>query len=1000
MLTAAIFMTAGAAQAASLDVPAGGSSATSVVISGTDTVTVGAGATLAPTDTTPIVWDWGTASPNVVIDNSGTITTDDGTAVIGVTGTGNTNIARVFTLDNRAGGKITTDWMTAISMSGNFAGTIVINNAGEISAKNGQAINLKDLRPAIGSTVVINNLEGGLIIANAGQDVLRPGNKTVVNNAGTIIHRPDVNSGNVFQSGGDAVDFQDMRGSSLNNLAGGYIEGSRHGATGKKDAVITNAVGATIKGRNGSGINWDNEDADIVTITNYGKVIGTAVVNAEDGDGDGIDVDGQLVLDNYGEVIGEQAYGFHNGQLNSADGIAAGGGTIHNYAGGRIYGQDRGILIDDSDGGTAFFDTTLTNEGTVEADDGAAVTFVGDRNDTVTNKGIIRGGTDVFGNHVAIDMGGGNDTLNIYGGSSIDGQIIGGAGGLDTINLYGGTVDGGTLGNVRTVEWLNVASGSWTLTDDQVYDGINVDSDATLVSDHLLRGNLYLYGRAEGTATVTALTIDNSLGGGVLAPGGDGTIGTFTVEQTAYIGGTLEIDVNAAGESDKLVAGGQVNVSSAMDVEVNAAAGNYATETVYTIVSAGEINYNDPSWTNVSDNFAFLDSSLSGDASNIYLSLVRNDVSFFSVANTPNQQAVAEALMAEGGSALYGTVVPLSEEEAVEGFDQLSGDAHGNVASAAVGNGTQVQASVNDRIDAAFQALGLQSGGPLGYSESDAATADDMGLNVWADGVVQYADVGSDGSAAGYTAGSGGVLFGADRAVDSNWIAGLFGGFGHTAVDVADRDAEADIDSFTLGAYAGGTLDAVGLKFGGVLTGHAVSTTRNVVYGGVDETLTADYGASTVQGFAEASYALALTSALTVKPLVGLGYLGYNAEGFEEEGGLAALTSNGTSYDVALLTVGAQGNSQFVVGEGMLVNIDGMVAWQHTASDGPTSEMAFAAGNPFTVAGAPIAADALVLKAGLSVDVNEALALGASYGGQLSSEAQSHSLKASISGKF
>ena len=799
-------MASGAARAASLDVPAGGSSTTAVVISGTDTVSVGAGATLAPTGTTPIVWDWGTASSNVVIDNSGTITAGvDGGTTIGVTGTGNTSIDRVFTLQSRAGGTITTSDGTAIKMSGNFAGTLTINNAGEISSDNGQAIDLKDLSPTVGSTVVINNLAGGLITASAGSDVLRPGNKTVVNNAGRIVHRPDVNSGNVFQSGGDAVDFQGMRGSSLNNLAGGYIEGSRHGATGKKDAVITNGAGATIKGRNGSGINWDNEDADIVTITNYGTLIGTSVVNADDGDGDGIDVDGMLMLDNYGEVIGEQAYGFHNGQLNSADGIAAGGGTMNNYAGGRIYGQDRGILIDDSDGGTAFFDTILTNEGTVEADDGAAVTFVGDRNDTITNKGIIRGGTDVLGNHVAIDMGGGNDTLYIYGGSSIDGQIIGGAGGLDTIALYGasdgGTVDGGTLGNVRTVEWLNVASGDWTLTDDQVYDGINVDFDATLRSDHLLLGNLYVYGRVEGTATVTALTIDNGLGNGVLAPGGDGTIGTFTVEQSAFIGGTLEIDVNAAGESDRLVVGGQVSLSDYfMAVKVNAAAGNYAEETVYTVVAADEVNYSDPFAGTVTDNFAFLDSSLSVDANNLYLTLLRNDVSFFSIANTPNQQAVADALMAEGGSALCGTIVPLSEEEAVDAFDQLSGDTHGNVASAAVGNGTQIQAIVNDRIDAAFQALGLESDGPLGFFETDEAADDDLGLNLWADGVVQYADVGSDGSAAGYTAGSGGLLFGADRALDAKWIAGIFGGVGHTAVDVGDRDSEASIDNYTVGA--------------------------------------------------------------------------------------------------------------------------------------------------------------------------------------------------------
>ncbi len=99
-------------------------------------------------------------------------------------------------------------------------------------------------------------------------------------------------------------------------------------------ANVTNALGATITG---------------------GLMMNTTI-----GDGDGIDVDGILTLNNSGQVIGVGA----KGGTNNAEGIAAGGGNITNTATGQIVGKSsdpngdatragNGILIDDSNGGSA-----------------------------------------------------------------------------------------------------------------------------------------------------------------------------------------------------------------------------------------------------------------------------------------------------------------------------------------------------------------------------------------------------------------------------------------------------------------------------------------------------------------------------------------------------------------------------------------------------------------------------------------------------------------------
>ncbi len=58
-------------------------------------------------------------------------------------------------------------------------------------------------------------------------------------------------------------------------------------------------------------------------------------------------------------IRGEGHNGYHDGEANVSEGIAIGGGTIHNYAGGEIYGYGRAIEVDNSSNSDALGATTI-----------------------------------------------------------------------------------------------------------------------------------------------------------------------------------------------------------------------------------------------------------------------------------------------------------------------------------------------------------------------------------------------------------------------------------------------------------------------------------------------------------------------------------------------------------------------------------------------------------------------------------------------------------------
>ena len=134
-------------------------------------------------------------------------------------------------------------------------------------------------------------------------------------------------------------------------------------------AITVNNSGTMI-GRNGSAVNIDTDGsvAEMVFVTNYGMMEGRS---AELGrlDGDAIDVDGLVHVDNYGRIAGLGAEGYHNGEPNVSEAIAIGGGDIVNSAdAARSTATAAAIQVDNSSNSNALGATTIVNDGLIQGD--------------------------------------------------------------------------------------------------------------------------------------------------------------------------------------------------------------------------------------------------------------------------------------------------------------------------------------------------------------------------------------------------------------------------------------------------------------------------------------------------------------------------------------------------------------------------------------------------------------------------------------------------------
>jgi outer membrane autotransporter protein len=199
--------------------------------------------------------------------------------------------------------------------------------------------------------------------------------------------------------------------------------------------------------------------------------------------------------------------------------------------------------------------------------------------------------------------------------------------------------------------------------------------------------------------------------------------------------------------------------------------------------------------------------------------------------------------------------------------------------------------------------------------------------------------------------------------------------------------------------YAGGGWGNVRFRLGAAYTHHAIDTTRTPTFPGFVETVTARYGAGTVQAFGEAGYRLEVAGA-GVEPFVGLAGIVEHTDGYTESGSLSALSGGAGTYGAFVATVGVRVSGEFVLGDGLKVKVHGSLAWEHAIAATATVTHAFAGGAPFTVAAAAEPPDSLNLELGAGLELAQNAHLDLTYAGRFSGATQSHAVKATLSVVF
>lgn len=1019
------------AWAASFTVNSGATDSTAKTLTSGDSGSIANDASLQVNASTPAVAITGTTG-SVILNNAGTLANSGSGRAID-----NDTSGVAITLNND--GSISSVSSDALRLN-KANSTLLLNNNGSIlvtgsGTSGGQAL---DLRGASGTGAkVINNGSAGnrsALIQSNNDDALRPGTNTTINNYGSILSNGTVNTKcpdylgaacSGAPSAHDAIDAGSRNGLVVNNW--GSISGARHGITADNGLTVTNQADGQIIGRNGSGVGSDGTG----TVTNYGTIsgryagagqvydhLGDGSSTVNNGDGDGVDIDGVATIVNHGRIEGLGAGGFDSGGApNGADGIAAGGGSIVNHAGAVIYGQSKGILIDDGSNGTAVASgrgtataaaaaAIISNAGTIQGDSKSAIGLVGNFDDQIDNQAgaVIRGGKNsvrvdellsttaaaavqmgagndslsnaglIEGlNGLALDMGAGDDQLTLLSGGQFNGLVDGGAGN-DLLVLDG--AGGGSFGNSSGFELLEVRQGNWSLSSSDFSNSARVFGGARLLSSGRIGGNLQ---------------VDN---GGQFGGGSVG--GNLTLDA----GASQIFTLSAGGSGNPLTVDGSANIAGS-NLQVLGSPGDYALLSQYRVLqAAGGVS---GTFNSVSSNLAFLVPTLSYSANAVDLQLARNDLQFSDLAKSDNGQQASAIIESIGSGALYDALLGSSTASAGAAIDQLAASSNASLGSSALASSSLVGAAMRSAMQqhgsagSSLQAAFLHEDAPqLAAIEVPPAARN---LNdphaagrLWVQGLSGYGQLDGRRGVSSVSQDTGGGLLGADWSLARDWRVGLLGGYSQTDVD-AGPGVSGDIDSTHLGLYAQRQDGPLALRMGAAYSLLDGNNKRSVNLSGDNQTLRSTYDADTQQAFAELGYQTN-QGRLLLEPFFNLGYQRYASDSYDESGGSAALHVDAQTQDNFSNTLGLNLAFLRVLDSGMSMTPRLSIGWEHTYGnlDSSAQQAFLAGGSAFSVEGVAVDRNSVQLDLGVDFGVSDAQSFGLGFSGEKGSNAQQYAL--------
>ena len=930
------------------------------------------------------------------VTNSGSITNG-----VYLTGNGNSSLANLAGGTITGNANITSGTMTnAGTITGTAGGgsSLTLTNSGSIGGY-----------VYIGGIGIVTNQASGTIAGGVVFSTMANADPGTLTNAGTI--------GSSGGSGDNAVRFNGP--GTLTNLSGGTLTGVTDGVYLFHGGTVTNQAGATITG--GTDGIYARQTGLLTTVTNAGAITGTA------GNGIFLQAGGSVANQAGGSITGG-VYGVY-----MTHGSVGGSSSVTNQAGGAIIGGTYGVKISASAGAG-----TVTNAGSITGTSGTGLSvgagvvnvtnlaggtitgaiglYANGRNVTVTNAGTITGtgGT-------AINLNSTNaTTLILQTGSVINGDAV-----ASTVNgrlILQGT---GTANNLFTGFFFgfNVqASGIWALNNVNTFGSTaTIESGALVIGDASHPGaqltistmTVQSGGTLGGQGTVDVLSGSGTIvvaPGGTIAPGIASPFSTLNVTGGVQFntGSFFNVNVNGAGQTDKLALTGTGTLTGGT-VQVQPAAGNYAAQTNYTILTAG--TRNSTTFAGVTMNNIFLTPTLTYPSQQ-EVDLTLTAKPFNTAASTPNQTAVANALNAGAQNALTAILFGQTSIAGAEQiFNALSGEFYASLQNSQADQSLIAREAMLGRLrqgDASGDTAALAFGGPeLSYDEAldgavKAPAPANGGYDVtsWLQGFGGTGHVDGNGNASALGTTFSGFLTGTDARFGL-LRAGLMGGYTRSNLNVNALASSGGIDSAQLGAYAGLSAGAFHLRGGGSASFDTVDATRAIAIPGFAANAHAHFNGYTAQVFGEFAYSLSINQ-VALEPFAGLAYARVHDAAFLESGGLAALAGSASDLGVGYSSLGLRAGTMVTLANGTVLVPHAAATWQHAFGDvTPTAALAFqSTGASFSVSGVPIAADTAVVEAGLDWRLTAQMKFGVGYQGELAKTAHTNMAKGNFTWNF
>lgn len=522
-------------------------------VSGTDTGTIAAGATLDGGSDAAITWSAPATGTGVDIQNAGVISsTDRGIDTA-------SDVSGFFTLTNTGTVASTDD---ALRIKGTFdGGFLEVINGGVISSAEGQALDF-DKADSDGAVVFVSN--SGTIRSQGSDAVRLGGGVVVISNSGTL---ETTASGKRAIKMDTPANFETLLALTIANEEGGVISGTDDAIKLSSDGASTASPLISISNSGIIRSTVDGQAIDLGGIASQNAII--TINNSETGlitaaDDDAIQGASGMDVTNYGRIISNYAAGTADTQNNSGikiDGEGLAGGmsaTITNMAGGLISGAYHGIK---ASGPEDFLD--VRNYGTIEGRNGSGVNSNG--SGVVVNQGTITGTFDPaasFGDGDGVDFDQAGTIVN-YGTISGLGSKGTKPGELKPSTSEGIAIGGGAIlnGDAEVTSALISGANNGILADDS--NNGDVFSALSVVNYGTIRGEDGFGIRIVNTAGTFGNTIINygTISGTTYAVAmGDGD------DQFVYEAGSQVVGaVRAEGGTDTLRLG---EVDGAFDLSL------------------------------------------------------------------------------------------------------------------------------------------------------------------------------------------------------------------------------------------------------------------------------------------------------------------------------------------------------------------------------------------------------------------------------------------------